>query len=191
MTYKLTIDVDLMEAVPDVPGMAILKQWKEEGRIGLVDAAASKSLRQPVYTWPGAPTPLKSDNKPMWGRRHQAVIIKKSGKADVKSISAILFPNTDHSRLNMDQINSVAHLLKHHSTKNEIFVTLNKKDFIDEGRREILQAQLGIVVMTPEETVQSLRKLQGWNADGDVVKKVDCASKKLAKKKKAQSKELL
>lgn len=165
MTYRLTIDFDPMGPAAEVPGMATLKRWQEEGKIALVEASPSKVVeaKAPAYNWPGAPPKQESDDKPVWGKKNRSPAMQKSGKADFKGISSVLFPLKDHTRLNMSQINSVAHLIKHHSTKNEIFVTNNRQDFIDEGRREILQSQFGIVTMTPEEAVHALGELQGWS----------------------------
>lgn len=73
-------------------------------------------------------------------------------------MSAVLFPLRDPQRLNMNEINDVTHLLRHHTLGHTIFVTTNAQNFIVEGKRERLHSLFKILVLTPEETVVALGK---------------------------------
>lgn len=133
----------------------MLKRWKEEGKISFNEADRATLGRDPVKGWPGATVKTPQ-------AKSRAGKIVDSGKATFHSVSSILFPSKDPNKLNMGEINNVAHLIKHHSSKNEIFVTLNLKSFIEDGKREKLKNAFGIVAMTPEETVHMLGELEGW-----------------------------
>lgn len=162
MKYRLTIDVNLMHADPIAPAMTTLKRWKSEGMIDLIEAEPSRSEREPAYGWPGAPTKPIDTNNPRRGGRNP--VKRDAGASNFKSLAAVLFPYKDSQKLNMGEINDVAHLLKHHGSKNELFVTINQKDFIEAGKREQLKAAFGIIAMTPDEAVQMLSKIEGWKA---------------------------
>jgi len=56
----------------------------------------------------------------------------------------------------MNEINDVAHLLNHHQSGRQIFVTTNTEGFVDQGKRAKLQGMLKIVVLTPEEAVAAI-----------------------------------
>jgi len=155
VTYKLTIDVNLMDAALNVPGVETLKRWKEEGKVDLLEAGKPSAPKAAPYTWPGA----SPQSFPSSKFRHSKM--KDSGAANFGSLAAILFPSKDPHKLTMTEINQVAHLIMHHSSKNEIFVTGNRL-VIDNGRRERLKAAFGILAMDPEECVKTLAEMQGW-----------------------------
>jgi hypothetical protein len=161
VTYKLTIDINLLDVDPKVPAITTLKRWKEEGKIDLIEAEGNNVKRPQAYGWPGAPPKPVEENR---GRGNLRVRPKKDSASgpNFKNVAAVLFPHKDSQKLNMSEINDVAHLIKHHDSKNEIFVTKNNKDFIDEGRRELLRSYFGVVAMTPEEAVDMLSKTEGW-----------------------------
>jgi hypothetical protein len=162
MNYKLTIDVNLMHTETKQPAMDTLRRWKEEGKIDLIEADPPKSAREPAYGWPGAPPKANPDTR--FGRAGTRGRPKKeSGSGpNFKGVASVLFPNKDPLKLNMAEINNVAHLLKHHGSKNELFITANLKDFIDGGRRELLKSHFGVVAMTPVEAVDMLKEIEGW-----------------------------
>ncbi len=166
MSYKLTIDANLMDQNLNVLGMEQLKKWKASGHLDFVvaDQAAPK---KEAYGWPGAPPKPPEPSKSNWSKRSKAGLgkIADSGKACFTSVAAILFSGKDPQKLSMGEINNIAHLIKHHSSKNEIFVTGNTKSFIEDGRRERLKNSFGIIVMTPAETVQMLGKMENWTTD--------------------------
>jgi len=162
MQYKITIDINLMHAAPNIPGMDTLKRWMSEGKIELIEAEPPKVEKAIPYGWPGAPPkPVESRDPRLRGGRR---IIKKDppGGASFKGVAAVLFPQKDAQKLNMGEINDVAHMVKHHISKNEIFVTHNRKDFIEEGKRTALKSAFGIVAMTPAEAVEMLTKIESW-----------------------------
>ncbi len=158
MNYKITIDVNLMYAEPVVPAMETLKRWEKEGKVVLVEAEPPRGDRSPSYGWPGSPP------KPQAPHRNgpRGRMKKEAGSLDFKGVAAVLFPQKDSQKLSMGEVNNVAHLIKHHSSKNEMFVTHNAKDFIESGRRERLKASFGVIAMTPEETVTMLSEMECW-----------------------------
>lgn len=156
MNYKLTIDVNLMDEGSKIPAMDTLKRWKREGKIELIEAAPSQNAS---YGWPGS-TIRTSPSRDPRGRTR----MKKDppGSPNFKTVAGVLFPSKDFLKLNMGEINDVAHLVKHCVNKNEFFITVNMKDFIESGRRETLKQSLGIIAMTPDEVVEALAKIEGW-----------------------------
>lgn len=161
MSYKLTIDVNLMKAEPVVDGMETLKRWKEEGKVELIDSDPPKVATPAAYGWPGAP-PKPPENKPTWGaRKPRSKKMSDSGNATFKSVAAVLFPGKDSQKLHMGEINEVTHLIRHHASKNEIFVTVTNS-YLEGGRRDLLKHYFGIVAMTPTETVKTLSEMEGW-----------------------------
>ena len=177
MTYKLTLDTNLMAAELNVPGMDTLKRWQDEGKIELSEADRAKVDKNPAFGWPGAAPKPQPQMKPKWGSpKGRSGKMAESGNANFSTVAAVLFPSKDPHKLNMTEINNVAHLIKHHSSKNELFLTLNE-GVLETARRERLKTSFGIVAMTPEEAVQTLGELEGWTAVG---------GKKTAKAKKAK-----
>lgn len=162
MTYKITVDVNLMNAETAVPGMETLKRWKDEGKLDLLEADPPRTAKAPAYGWPGAP-PKPKETQSSWGEpKRRPKKMAESGSANFKSVASVLFPSKDPQKLNMGEINNVAHLIQHHISKNEIFVTGNSRDFIEGGRRDLLKVCFGIIAMTPEEAVKMLGEIQGW-----------------------------
>ncbi len=74
-------------------------------------------------------------------------------------IKEILFP-TAHT-LTPNQENDIQHLSEHVRVGNDVFVTLNTKDFVKHGKQAAL-AERGIWVFTPSEIVDLLERLYGW-----------------------------
>ncbi len=157
VTYKLTVDINLMHETAPIAAMDKLKRWKSEGKIDLIEASPP---REAAFSWPG--TPPKYSNNPRDNRSRGRVKKEPSGGPNFKTVAAVLFPNKDSQKLSMTEINDVAHLVKHHSSKNEFFVTHNLKDFIEGGKRERLKNSFGIIAMTPAEAVETLSKIEGW-----------------------------
>lgn len=160
VVYKLTIDVNLMAAGLKLDAMDTLKRWEAEGKIQLLEADPPKTA---AYGWPGAaPQPPPVAPAP-WGRqRRRLKKSEESGNASFKSVAAVLFPGKDPWKLNMSEVNNVAHLIRHHSTKNDIFVT-NNSTFLEGGRREVLKSYFGITAMNPDEVVRWLEHSDGWD----------------------------
>ncbi len=159
MIYKLTMQGSLLEDSAGVSSIQTLKRWREEGKIDLVDANPAK----------GAVPISRNPEIDAGGRRRiPSRKIAESGKANFKAVAAAIFPGKDPLKLDMTEINNVAHLIKHHASKNEIFVTADTRSFIEGGRRESLKAQFGILAMTPDEAVRMLCELQGWSEESSV-----------------------
>lgn len=74
-------------------------------------------------------------------------------------LEELLFP-TSHP-LTSSQEHDVQHLRQHVLTGGDVFVTLNRNDFITRGRQEALRA-CGIWVMQPPEIVELLKRLYKW-----------------------------
>src|SRR6185312_9453142 len=144
MQYKLTIDINLMHEAQTIPAMDVLKRWKAEGKIDLIEAEPPRLERGSAHGWPGAQI-IKNEVRDPRQRGGRRIIKKESSHgANFRNLAAVLFPQKDSQKLNMGEINDVAHMLKHHSSKNELFITHNLKDFIEEGKRERLKAGFGI-----------------------------------------------
>jgi hypothetical protein len=161
MNYKLTIDINVLRTDSTPEGMETLQRWQTEGKIEIIEAEPPKSEKPTDYNFPGAPPKVvEADSRYPRGRGRPKKNLTSG--PDFKGLSAILFPHRDPHKLNMTEINDIAHLMKHHGARNELFITINAKDFIDGGRRELLKASFGLLVMTPQEAVQMLTSLEGW-----------------------------
>lgn len=161
MSYKLTIDINLMQEEAKTSSMGVLKRWKSEGKIELIEAVRPRSERDVGYGWPGSPPkppPSKRVRKSPWKTQDKV----KDGGVNFRSISSILYPTKDSQKLDLGEMNNVTHLMKHHERKNEFFITQNLKDFIESGKQDRLRSTYGIVIMTPDEVVGALTHLEGW-----------------------------
>lgn len=74
-------------------------------------------------------------------------------------LRSLLFPTV--RALTDNQSNDIEHLRRHVLTGGDVFVTLNRNDFITRGRQEALRA-CGIWVMQPPEIVELLKSLYKW-----------------------------
>lgn len=141
-----------------IPAMDTLKRWKTQGKIDLIEAAPPRTV---AYGWPGSPPKPAPFQR---GGPRQRMRVKKDppGGVNFKGVASVIFPNRDSQKLNMGEINDVAHLVKHHASKHEFFVTVNLGGLIQNGRRESLKSCFGIIAVTPDEAVQMLGSLEGW-----------------------------
>lgn len=154
MTYNLTIDKNLMDHADWATSMATLKRWKAEGKVALIEADGA--AKPAAYGWPGAPPKAA----PSTGRgRHK---VKSKGNVAFREVAAAVFPHKDAQKLDMGEINGVAHLLQHLNSHNEFFVTSNLKDFIADGKRDRLKGSFGIIALTPDEAVKVISNIEGW-----------------------------
>ena len=71
----------------------------------------------------------------------------------------LLFPTAQ--MLTANQTCDIEHLRLHVITGGDVFVTLNRNDFITRGRQDALRS-CGIWVMEPSELVDLLKGLYGW-----------------------------
>jgi hypothetical protein len=134
-----------------------LKNWEAEGRIELFEAdRAKESPSSQTFGWPGAPPPPRAPS------RFRGPKKSSPGSLSFQEMSNVLFPGRDPHRLKMNEVNDVAHLVRHHSLGHTFFVTTNVESFMAKGKREYLKAKFQIVVLTPEETVLALEKLEGF-----------------------------
>jgi len=160
MPYKVTLDRGLISANPPLIAIATLKTWEAEGKLELFEADRAKETRSNEINSAAPP----SANQSPWGRRGKPPPKRNSPSAiTFAQIAAVLFPHRDAHKLDMAQINDVAHLVRHHSLGHSVFVTLNQRDFIDDGKRKRLHAIFKILVMTPEEVVTMLHETEGWD----------------------------
>ncbi|MBI4405800.1 MAG: hypothetical protein HY537_16700 [Deltaproteobacteria bacterium] len=155
MVYKVTIDGGLLRNSVLLPAVQTLKAWEADGKIEIFESDRAKEVNVP-YTWPGA-TP-QAKNRP----RFRAPRKMKASDVSFQQISSVLFPQRDPKRLNLNEINDVAHLLSHRALGHSIFVTTNM-GFIADGKRERLMSVFKIVVLTPDEAVSALMSTQPWN----------------------------
>lgn len=151
MNYKLTLDSNLENEYST--GVATLKRWTTEKRLSLVDANPQSSSRGGGYGWTG------SSQRPAQRNRFKP---NPKSNTSFREIAAALFPHQDSQKLNLNETNSVAHLLQHLISKNEFFVTANLKDYIADGKRERLKGGFGVIALTPDEAVKVLSSMHGW-----------------------------
>jgi hypothetical protein len=146
--YRFTIDKNLNGHAPPPEGMAVLRRWKSEGKIELFDAEPA----------PGMSQPMQPNGRN--GRNTQKLSKAASAKTTFSKLAPILFPTRDVTKLNMQEINDVAHLAIHCQSGNDIFVSSNPIFSEVLGRKRL--ASIGVVTKTPEEAVQYLAEKEGW-----------------------------
>lgn len=156
--YRLTLDTSLTKEAASIPAMGTLQRWKSEGKVDFSEATPEPKV---AYGWPGA-APVPSAQRDFDPKRRHFKKQPTSGGVNFKAIAAVLFPHRPSDKLDMTEINQVAHIVKHHGTKNEFFITRNTAHFIDGGKRERLKASFGILVMTPEDVVHTLMEIEAW-----------------------------
>jgi hypothetical protein len=93
------------------------------------------------------------------GRSDLGITTFLSGPDFEDPIRHILFPSVH--RLSTGQRRDVEHLRSHLLSGGDAFLTLNTRDFINNGKREAL-SKIGIWVFTPEGLVSLLEDLYGW-----------------------------
>lgn len=160
MTHMLTLDSTVSGPDCAVAGIDVLRRWEREGKIGLVEADRA----QPVALNPEPVVQRNSDSRSSFSRwaKRKPSKMAESGNATFASVAAVLYPGRDPLKLSISDINSVVHLIRHHHMKHEIYITSNSKGLIDGGRRARLKTAFGILAMTPEEAVTTLRQMYGW-----------------------------
>ncbi len=156
---KITIDTGCVNAKGEDKSLNKLEEWASEGLVEI--------QRADVFM-----KELKGDDRLAKGKQIQPhpglFTIRQSvlGGGDVLAgpdlttyIEEILFP-TAHT-LTPNQENDIQHLSQHVRVGNDVFVTLNTKDFVKHGKQAAL-AERGIWVFTPSEIVDLLERLYGW-----------------------------
>lgn len=154
MVYKVTLDGGLLRDTELLPAVRALQSWASEGKIEIFESDRAKDVKPPVDPWT---TP-----RPTGPNRYRTVKKVDTKGASFQRVSAVLFPMRDAHRLNMTEVNDVAHLIRHHTLGHSMFVTNNTKDFIANGKREQLQNAFKLVVLTPDEAVTVLCKSESW-----------------------------
>src|SRR5687767_13669088 len=103
MALKLTLDGGLLRESVLLPAIKTLKKWEAEGKVELFETDRAKESTTGPQGWPGGPAPI---------RNSKFRVAKKSDSsgASFQRISAVMFPHRDSLRLNMTEVNDVAHL---------------------------------------------------------------------------------
>ena len=155
---RLTIDTCVINATGQLEAMNQIERWHQAGHVEILgtyrlsletSAHAARSAKASSYADIGEPfivgvTPIGV------GR------VSDLPSDIVNSVAAVMFPGKRPENLKRNDINDVAMLASHLHANADIFVTINTKDFVQNGRREGLRA-LGVAVMTPDEAVAYLR----------------------------------
>jgi len=144
----LTLDGGLLREATLLPAVRTLANWQAEGKIELFECDRISAVAAPVA----------SSRMAGMQSRYRGPRRGSSTGPSFQRISSVLFPRRDPSRLNMTEINDVAHLVHHYSLGHAMFVTTNVKDFIADGKREHLKAAFNLLVFTPDEAVGALTK---------------------------------
>lgn len=74
-------------------------------------------------------------------------------------LKEIMFPGIEFDEFNdrtKNRIADVDHLLAHIKKERDFFITSNTKDFIRNGKKEILKSEFGVEILTPEEFVRNV-----------------------------------
>lgn len=157
-TYRLTIDVDLM-GKDKLSAMSTLKRWNSEGKVELIEAVRPKPEYQ-ASAWSTISQPEAKTFKKNWRRKSAP---KESSKGvNFRTVASVLYPTKDSQKLELAEMNNVAHLVKHHERQCEFFVTGNLKDFIESGKQGRLKASYGINAVSADELVDLLKEKEGW-----------------------------
>jgi hypothetical protein len=155
---RLTLDIGL-SATSNV-FMDRLVQWQRDGRVELIEALPPRKKNEADSRVPARRksyfTPSQSRSTPIAG----------SGKVTFLGLAGILFPGRDPAKLHMTELNDIILLIRHHSIRNDIFVTENTKSYIDDGHQESLKSAYGILAMTPEQAVRNLVEFEHTGAVG-------------------------
>lgn len=155
MIPKITLDGGLLRASVLLPAVRVLRAWEAAGKVELFESDRAKAA--PTAAWaPPSPSRGRFPARARVARKSSA-----SGGASFQSFSSVLFPSRDPQRLNIGEVNDVAHLLRHHSLGHSLFVTTNVDNFIADGKREKLLAAFKLIVLTPDEAVQVLEQSDG------------------------------
>lgn len=168
----VTIDSNLINTRKQIPAMNTLELWEKEGKIVFCGA---ERLAIEISKHPKQPDASKKVRE-MKGISEPCVIgqsyighsyITKGDPKDPQfwDIASIIFPNKKHDELTQNESNDVMHLMGHYFAKSDYFVTNDRKDFIDGGKRDLLKKRFGINVMTPDELVGHFVEKYGWDAD--------------------------
>ena len=156
---RLTLDTGCINAKGNNDDLNALERWSDESLIdvqrsdvmlGEIKGRARVAKAQAIEGHPGL---FVLDQSVLNGPDVLA------GPDVGTEIQDLLFP-TAHP-LTDNQRNDVEHLRLHVLTGGDVFVTLNRNDFITRGRQEALRA-CGVWAMEPPEIVELLKKLYKW-----------------------------
>jgi len=157
--HRLTLDTGCINAKGKNEALNVLERWAQEGLLELqrsdamleeIEGEARVAKAEAMAEHPGL---FILDQSVLDG---PDVLAGPDLEADLQGL---LFP-TAHP-LTDNQSNDVEHLRLHVLTGGDVFVTLNRNDFITRGRQEALRA-CGIWVMQPPEIVELLKNLYKW-----------------------------
>jgi hypothetical protein len=107
--------------------------------------------RAPILSVPG---PLRFDMSTTDGP--DVFIDDDTAEVD-KAISTIVLPKGLQPENAGKRMQDVHHLIAHYMAKRDVFVTSDDDDMIKERKRERLQSEVGIVVLSPSEAVALAR----------------------------------
>jgi hypothetical protein len=160
MSLTITIDKKLISESTNSEAIQTLKRWQTEGKLELVDTEPKEKFQAETKAW-FTVNNVETKNSNFGGPSKRRAP-KSAHKINFTQVAGVLFPHRDSKRLDMSEINDVAHIIIHHTSGNKIFVTDNTNTFIVQGRRERLKSSFGVVALTPEETVQWFVEHEGW-----------------------------
>lgn len=164
---RVTIDTNCLNAYGRAPpSVGVIERWAAEGKIErrgterlLHEARYGEKARAKARAMPNVGEPMVLDVSFF----DSGAYLPEKAEPSFAQIASILFPGMDVSALAQNEVNDVMHLLAHHDSGGDIFVTGDVKDFIAAPRRDLLRERWGIFVMTPDEAVAHLRALHQWS----------------------------
>jgi hypothetical protein len=160
--FKVTIDTSCINAKGKNASLNRLQGWADGGR--LVIQRADVMLDEILGNDRVAKAHDTQPHPEPWligipGQSEIGVTTFLGGPDLHDPIRDILFPTTRD--LSPNQERDIEHLRSHVSAGGDAFLTLNTKDFIQQGKEAAL-SRLGIWVFTPDSLVSLLTDLYGW-----------------------------
>ncbi len=160
LPLRITLDTGCINVKRQNEELNLLESWAEDGRLVLQRAEAMLSEikgEDRVAKATAMPSHPELFTLGMSTLDGGDVLAGPDMRAE---ISEILFPTT--ATLTSNQRHDVEHLRADVRTGGDVFVTLNRNDFITEGRQERLRS-MGIWVMLPAELTNLLGSAFGWS----------------------------
>jgi hypothetical protein len=158
---RITLDTSCVNAKRANPDLNQLEAWHDAGHIRIQRAPAFlEELKGPLQRI--AKGESIEPHPPLFGFGVPGAFtldgpgVLAGPLFSIDDLRALLLPTTSMEALTIKQRRDLEHLQQHIRTGGRLFVTLDKDDFIQHGRREKLY-RIGVWVFTPAEAVAHLK----------------------------------
>lgn len=156
---KVALDTGCLNARGKHPELNKLDELEKEGKITLSTSSTSRreqieTQKDPVWLdkYEKRIDELQEDNEPAMvgvSRVGMSQVASNSVPQLVEDLKKICFPG---KKLSKNDINDIEHLASAIENSADVFVTMNKKDMIDNGKREEIE-KYGIKVRQPNQAL--------------------------------------